>query len=154
MEQGLQLHKLSKHESSSRIGYDVLKKLTCLILLLAFTSACAPSRALIQSEPPGAMVIMDGKELGVTPVNYTHKLSSGQQHNISLKHQGFESVAMTITADKTDTPALKRWLKAGVVWSPLWIGALFTKKLKENYMFVMKRSQPQMTASLGADVQK
>jgi hypothetical protein len=132
----------------------VLKKMTCLILLLAFTSACAPSRALIQSEPPGAMVIIDGKELGVTPVNYNHKLSSGQQHNIALKYQGFESVAMTIKADKTDSSALKRWLKAGVVWSPLWIGTLFTKKLKESYMFVMKRSQPQMTASLDTDLRK
>ena len=130
----------------------MLKKLTCLILLLAFTSACAPSRALIQSEPPGAMVIMDGRELGITPVNYTHNLSSGQQHKISLQHQGFEPVVMTIKADKTDSPALKRWLKAGVVWSPLWIGALFTKKLKENYMFVMKRSQPQLTASLNPDI--
>ncbi len=126
----------------------MLKKLTCLILLFAFTTACAPTRALIQSEPAGARVIMDGKELGITPVNYSHNLTSGQQHSISLQHLGFESVAMTITADKTDTPALKRWLTAGVVWSPLWIGTLFTKKLKEKYMFVMKRTRPQMTASL------
>ncbi len=132
----------------------MLKKLTCMILLLAFTSACAPSRALIQSEPSGAMVIMDGKELGVTPVNYNHKLSSGQQHRISLQHQGFEPVEMTIKADKTDSPAFKRWLTAGVVWSPLWIGTLFTKKLKESYMFVMKRTPPQMTASLNTDTQK
>ena len=132
----------------------MLKKLICLILLLAFTSACAPSRALIQSEPSGAMVIIDGKELGVTPVNYDHKLSSGQKHRISLQYQGFESVAMTIKADKTDSSALKRWLTAGVIWSPLWIGTLFTKKLKESYMFVMKRTQPQMTASLNSDPRK
>ena len=97
---------------------------------------------------------MDGKELGITPVNYNHKLSSGQRHNISLQHQGFEPVKMTIKADKTDSPALKRWLKAGVVWSPLWIGTLFTKKLKESYMFVMKRSEPQLTASLNTGQQK
>lgn len=129
----------------------MLKKMICLILLLAFTSACAPSRALIQSEPSGAIVFMDGQELGVTPISYSHKLSSGQQHSISLQHLGFESVAMTIKADKTDSPALKRWLTAGVVWSPLWIGTLFTKKLKENYMFVMKRAQPQLTANLRTD---
>jgi hypothetical protein len=132
----------------------VLQKLTCLILLLAFTSACAPTRALIQSEPPGAIVIIDGKELGITPVNYSHKLSTGQQHKISLQHKGFEPVAMTIKADKTDANALKRWLTAGLVWSPLWIGTFFTKKLKESYMFVMKRTPPQMTASLNKDVQK
>jgi len=132
----------------------VFKKLICLILLIAFTSACAPTRALIQSEPPGAMVTMDGKELGMTPINYSHKLTSGENHKISLQYQGFESVDMTIKADKTDSSALKRWLAAGVVWSPLWIGTLFTKKLKESYMFVMKRNPPQMTASLNQDMQK
>ena len=39
-----------------------------------------------------------------------------------------------------------RWLAAGVVWSPLWLGTLFTKKLKEGYEFVLKRSAPTMTA--------
>jgi hypothetical protein len=100
------------------------------------------------------MVIMDGKELGVTPLAYSHKLSSGENHQISLQHQGFESVDMTIKADKTDSHAFKRWLTAGVVWSPLWLGTLFTKKLKESYMFVMKRNPPQMTASLNQDVKK
>ncbi|MCF6178191.1 MAG: PEGA domain-containing protein [Geopsychrobacter sp.] len=132
----------------------MLKKLICLIMLLAFTSACAPTRALIQSEPPGAMVTMDGQQLGVTPISYSHKLSSGTDHKISLQYQGFEAVDMTIKADKTDSHAFKRWLTAGVVWSPLWIGTFFTKKLKESYMFVMKRSEPQMTASLSQNAQK
>jgi hypothetical protein len=55
---------------------------------------------------------------------------------------------LTIKADKTDSGAMKRWLMAGVVWSPLWLGTLFTKKLKESYLFVMKRNDPQMTAKL------
>ncbi|WP_020677608.1 PEGA domain-containing protein [Geopsychrobacter electrodiphilus] len=132
----------------------MLKNLICLILLTTFTCACAPTRALIQSEPPGAMVIMDGQELGVTPISYSHKLSSGENHEISLQHLGFESIDMTIKADKTDSSALKSWLTAGVIWSPLWIGTLFTKKLKESYMFVMKRNPQQMTASLGQEAQK
>lgn len=126
----------------------MLKKFICLIILLSFTSACAPTNALIQSEPPGAMVMINGKDVGATPLNYSHKLSAGKQHKISLQHQGFEPIAMTIKADKTDSSSLKRWLAAGVVWSPLWIGTLFTKKLKESYMFVMKRTSPLMTASL------
>lgn len=132
----------------------MLKKLTSLMLLLTFTCACAPTRSLIQSDPPGATVMIDGKEIGMTPVNYRHNLSSGEQHEITLKHQGFEPVAMTIKADKTDTHAFKRWMTAGLVWSPLWLGALFTKKLKESYMFVMRRNPPQMTASLGPDAHK
>ncbi len=131
----------------------MLRKFICILLLLTFTCACAPTRALIQSEPPGAMVTIDGQELGLTPLNFKHNLSSGERHKISLQYQGFESVDMTIKADKTDSHAYKRWLTAGVVWSPLWLGTLFTKKLKESYMFVMKRTQPQMTASLSQDAQ-
>ncbi len=98
--------------------------------------------------------MIDGKEIGMTPVNYSHNLSTGEQHAISLQRQGFESVSMTIKADKTDSHALKRWLTAGLVWSPLWLGTFFTKKLKESYMFVMKRTPAQMTASLVKDEQK
>ncbi len=128
-------------------GACVHKKLISMILLLTFVCACSPTTALIKSEPPGATVFVDGKEIGMTPVQYSHNLSRGAEHNIQLQHQGFETVDMNIKADKTDSHALKRWLTAGLVWSPLWLGTLFTKKLKESYMFVMKRNQPQMTAS-------
>jgi len=123
-------------------------KLITLFVLLAFLSACAPHQALIQSEPPGAMVSVDGKVIGQTPVRYGYALSTGDQHQVSISHQGYEPVDLTIKADKTDSSALKRWLMAGVVWSPLWLGTMFTKKLKESYLFVMKRTNPQMTAKL------
>ncbi|WP_303722105.1 PEGA domain-containing protein [Malonomonas rubra] len=123
-------------------------KLITLIVFCAFLCACAPHQAMIQSEPPGAIVTIDGKKIGPTPVRYDYALSTGSQHQVSITQQGYEPVDLTIKADKTDSGAMKRWLMAGVVWSPLWIGTLFTKKLKESYLFVMKRDNPQMTAKL------
>ena len=123
-------------------------KLITTFVLLAFLSACAPHQALIQSEPPGAIVSIDGKQIGQTPVSYDYVLSNGSQHQVKISHQGYESVDLTIKADKTDSSAMKHWLLAGVVWSPLWLGTVFTKKLKESYLFVMKRTNPQMTAKL------
>lgn len=123
-------------------------KLLTLIVLVAFLSACAPHQAIIQSEPPGAIVTINGNEIGTTPVPYDYALSTGSQHQVTISQQGYESVDLTIKADKTDSGAMKRWLMAGVVWSPLWIGTFFTKKLKESYLFVMKRHSPQMTAKL------
>jgi len=123
-------------------------KLITIFVLLAFLSACAPHQALIQSEPPGALVSIDGKQIGQTPIGYDYTLSSGGQHQVTISHQGYEPVDLTIKVDKTDSSAMKRWLMAGVVWSPLWLGTMFTKKLKESYLFVMKRSTPQMTAKL------
>ncbi len=123
-------------------------KLLTLFVALAFLSACAPHQALIQSEPPGARVIIDGKEIGQTPVRYDYALSTGSQHQVSVVQQGYQQVDLTIKADKTDSGAMKRWLMAGVVWSPLWLGTFFTKKLKESYLFVMQRDAPDMTAKL------
>jgi len=121
-------------------------KLFTLFVLVAFLSACAPHQALIQSEPPGAMVTINGTEIGETPIHYDYVLSTGSQHQVQISRQGYERVDLTIKADKTDSGAMKRWLMAGVVWSPLWIGTIFTKKLKESYLFVMKRDKPQLTA--------
>ncbi len=117
-----------------------------LIVLVAFLNACAPHQALIQSEPSGAVVTIDGKAIGATPLRYGYALSTGDKHLVSIAHKGYYPVELTIKADKTDTSALKRWLVAGAVWSPLWLGTIFTKKLKESYLFVMKRSAPRMTA--------
>ena len=121
-------------------------KLITLFVLVTFLSACAPHHALIQSEPPGALVTINGTEIGTTPIQYDYALSTGSQHQVKISRQGYESVDLTIKADKTDAGAMKRWLMAGVVWSPLWLGTIFTKKLKESYFFVMKRTKPQMTA--------
>lgn len=123
-------------------------KLLTLILLVAFLCACAPRQALFQSEPPGAMVTVNGKQLGTTPIHYAHSLSRGSQHQVSIVHSGYEQVDLTIKADKTDSGAMKRWLMAGVVWSPLWLGTLFTKRLNESYLFVMQRTNPQLIAKL------
>lgn len=123
-------------------------KLFTLFVLVTFLSACAPHQALIQSEPPGAMVTINGTEIGTTPVQFNYPLSTGSQHQVQISRQGYEQVDLTIKADKTDSGAMKRWLMAGVVWSPLWVGTFFTKKLKESYLFVMKRNDPQLTAML------
>ncbi|MCK4503095.1 MAG: PEGA domain-containing protein [Desulfuromonadales bacterium] len=123
-------------------------KLLTLLVLVAFLGACAPHQAMIQSEPSGAVVTIDGAEIGTTPIQYNYTLSTGSQHQVQISQLGYESVALTIKADKTDPGAMKRWLMAGVVWSPLWIGTFFTKKLKESYLFVMKRDKQPMTAML------
>jgi hypothetical protein len=130
------------------LNYRNLKKLVSLLILVAFASACAPHQAMIHSDPPGAMVMIDGEEVGATPLAYDYRLSSGEKHDVTIARDGYEPVAMTIEADKTDQNAKQRWMVAGLVWSPLWLGTFFTKKLKESYLFVMKRTEPEMTAKL------
>jgi hypothetical protein len=52
-----------------------------------------------------------------------------------------------VVTDEVDSEARNRWLVAGAVWSPLWLGAIFTKKLKDTYDFALSAEPQQMTAS-------
>ena len=123
----------------------MIKKLLALAILAFFTSACA-NQAMILSEPAGAQVFVDGKAIGVTPCKYQYSTSTGSSFAVSVEKPGYEALEYSIKADETDVSARNGWLAAGLVWSPLWLGTFFTKKLKDSYNFVMKKAAPQLTA--------
>ena len=122
------------------------KKLFIIILLAIFTSACAQQAAFV-STPPGAQVLIDGEEIGVTPCAYDYKLSNNARHDVTIAKDGFEPVNFVVVTDEVDTEARGRWLAAGAVWSPLWLGTIFTKKLKDTYDFALRSDPAQITAS-------
>lgn len=130
----------------------MLRKLVIVVALCCFTSACA-NQAMILSEPPGAQVYVDGQAVGVTPCEYKYSNSSGSSFEVTVKKPGYEPISHQIKADETDVGARNSWLAAGLVWSPLWLGTFFTKKLKDSYQFVMKKVAPQWTAQAGGDGQ-
>ncbi len=123
----------------------MLKKLLALVVLTFFTSACA-NQALILSEPVGAEVTVDGQRIGVTPCKYEYTNSTGSSFAVTVEKPGYEAIEYQIEADETDVSARNNWLTAGLVWSPLWLGTFFTKKLKDSYNFVMRKAAPQLTA--------
>lgn len=115
------------------------KKVLCLLLVLVFASGCARHAQLL-SQPEGAMVEVNGVTVGVTPCSYDYSLSSGERYKMVLSKPGFKTLETEVVAERPDPAARKRWLAAGLVWSPLWIGALFTKRLEEEYLFVLEES--------------
>ncbi len=125
----------------------MLRKLFIIILLATFTSACAQQAAFV-STPSGAQVFIDGEEIGVTPCAFDYKLSKNDSHEVTISKQGYDPVNFVVVADEVDTTARTRWLAAGVVWSPLWLGTAFTKKLKDIYDFALLAEPPQMTAAV------
>jgi len=122
------------------------QKLLIIILLAIFTSACAQQAAFV-STPPGAQVFIDGEEIGVTPCAFDYKLSNNAQHDVTIAKEGFEPVNFVVVTDEVDAEARNRWLAAGAVWSPLWLGAIFTKKLKDTYDFALRSEPAQLTAA-------
>jgi len=121
------------------------RKLIIIVLLAMFTSACAQQAAFI-STPPGAQVFIDGEEIGVTPCAFDYKLSQTESHDVKITKQGYDPVEFVVVADEVDTEARNRWVAAGAVWSPLWLGTIFTKKLRDVYDFALLAEPPQRTA--------
>lgn len=124
----------------------MLKKFLAIILLGVFTSACAANHAAFISEPAGAEVYVDGELIGTTPCQLDYFCDSGSHYQITIQKEGFVPVSHMLKADEVDREARNTWLTAGVIWSPLWLGTLFTKKLKESYEFVLKGLSPEQTA--------
>jgi hypothetical protein len=124
----------------------MLNKTAAAILLITLLSACAPQTARFLSEPSGAQVTIDGEMIGETPCEFHYGLGAGGDYEVVVTKNGYETVRQVIEAEETDVAARNRWLVAGVIWSPLWLGAVFTKKLKEGYEFVLKKATPQLTA--------
>jgi hypothetical protein len=128
-------------------GLPMLKRFVALLLLLFFTSACANQVAFL-STPAGAEVFVDGDQVGVTPCLYQYKSNSGREYEVVIKKEGYQAVEEKLLADQVDKSARKKWLTAGLVWSPLWLGTYFTKKLKDSYPYVLKRPAPVLNAQL------
>lgn len=115
------------------------QKIVALLLLTTFLAGCS-QHAVFLSDPPGAQVFVDGESIGVTPCQYQYQTGTGGQLQVLVEKDGYETVRHTVAADKVDRAARKRWLAAGVVWSPLWLGTFFTKKLNDGYRFVLRQT--------------
>ncbi|MBK8259584.1 MAG: serine/threonine protein kinase [Polyangiaceae bacterium] len=82
-------------------------------------SASAADRVVrIESEPPGASVTEDGKELcAATPCDVTFKgesASSGKEHKLTLNKSGFKSTALTVgAAEAKASTKLSVWVGGG-----------------------------------------
>jgi hypothetical protein len=124
----------------------MFRKFLVIVLLTLFTSACAQQAAFV-STPPGAQVFIDGEPIGVTPCAYDYKSSADESHDITISKEGYEPVRFVVLKDEVDTEARSRWLAAGAVWSPLWLGTIFTKKLKDTYDFALRSEPAQLTAA-------
>lgn len=119
----------------------MINKLIAVATLLFLTTACA-NQAVFISDPPGARVMVNGAAVGVTPCAFDYVTSSGETYAVVIERNGFEPMQWEMKADEVDPSARNRWLAAGVIWSPLWLGTFFTKKLKDSYQFVLKQEAP------------
>jgi len=124
-----------------------MKKIIALLVLALFLSGCAANQAAFISEPPGAQVIVNGEVIGTTPCKLEYRCDSGTDYEVVIQKDGYEPVRHTFKSDEINRGERAKWVTASILLplgSPLLIGALFTKKLKDSYEFVLKQESPQV----------
>lgn len=65
--------------------------LACLLL----AQGCMHRRMTIRSDPPGALVLVDGEEIGTTPVGYDYTYYGTR--NITLIKDGYQTLTTPVT---------------------------------------------------------
>ncbi|GAB4565247.1 MAG: hypothetical protein Tsb0017_25570 [Geothermobacteraceae bacterium] len=119
------------------------------LILLCFLAGCAANRATFTSVPAGARVLVDGREIGTTPCSLDYRCDGGRERQVTLQLDGFEPVHYSIRSDEVDRQAQAGWITASIIvplGSPLLIGTLFSKKLKDSYEFVLRPANEQVAA--------
>ncbi len=118
-----------------------MKRLVCLSLILLLFTACAKQQTMFLSQPAGARVSIDGQYVGTTPCKFDYNLSAGQARTLTLEKEGYVPLQIQVKADEANPKETKKWLAAGLLWSPLFLGTLFTKGMNDKFVMVLKRDQ-------------
>ncbi|RJX32299.1 MAG: PEGA domain-containing protein [Desulfurivibrio sp.] len=125
------------------------RKMITFLLLLVLAGGCAQKTAFYSS-PPGAMVFVNGEAIGQTPCEFEYTSSTARTYQVELQAEGYKPLQTEVATDEVDRKARGRWLSAGLVWSPLFIGAAFTRKLKSVYHYFLAREDDDENQGLQA----
>lgn len=76
------------------------------ITVLSFLIGACASSTVINSEPQGAQVVVDGQVRGTTPYTYTDRKTIGSSTRITLKKEGYEEFeALLVRNEEFDAGA-------------------------------------------------
>lgn len=101
------------------IKHATSKKSIAIVLAISILFASCVSTTLIQTEPPGATVFIDGQRLGVTPFSYSDTRIIGSVVNLRLEKEGYEPIyTFFVRNEQVDVGAIVGGL---FIWVPfLW----------------------------------
>lgn len=76
-----------------------MKKLVCVILLAIVISGCA-STTVLNSNPNGATVYLNGEKVGTTPYTHTDTKIVGSTTTVQLKKDGYQDLTTTFSRNE------------------------------------------------------
>jgi len=121
-----------------------MKKFISLLLIGILLSGCATTKVNINTNVEGAKVIVDGKEMGQTPIKSIKlKNSSGKQYQVVIEKDGYKTYQGTL--NKEDNVAAIAAVIIGYTFIWLLLPALLLlnapymeKPVKDQY-FVLEK---------------
>lgn len=111
-----------------------LQSFALLLLTTACISNSRPAGTLFSSQPPGARLVVDGRDAGMVTPCYVD-LADGDRHRISLELTGYEPALLKLGPDKRTWWIT--WAKGNAAWGG---GFLFPLFLPAGDLFFPYRS--------------
>ena len=76
------------------------KKIISTLILLSFLITGCASTTLINSEPSGATLYMNGMKVGKTPYTHTDSKIVGASTSLKMKKKGYEDLYVVLSKDE------------------------------------------------------
>lgn len=107
-------------------------------LLCLGALSCAHA-ALIETDPPGAELYVDGTQVGITPYTMQDTVGGGDRYEIVLKKPGYKIVQETLVQDQFSWPRGVASIGCGVCTLGIGcLGLLWSWELQDRYSFVLE----------------
>jgi hypothetical protein len=126
-----------------------MEKAISILLIALMLAGCQTTTLVnINTNVPDAMVIVDGKIIGTTPIQETPvKNSSGKRYHVIIQKEGYEIYqgALTTETKTANATATVIGYALGILILPLFlcINALWMEGPQENQYFILKAETPQ-----------
>ncbi|MDR1277121.1 MAG: PEGA domain-containing protein [Treponema sp.] len=123
-----------------------MNKIISVAVIAAFFSACQTTTLVnINTNVPGAQVVLDGKIIGATPINdYKVKNSAGKKYQVIIEKEGYEPVQRNLqTETKTaNQVAVVIGYAFGILILPafLMLNALWMEGPVPDQYFILEKS--------------
>lgn len=95
------LRNYSHFNKTTMLQRSVFIRTAAMLLAVAVLFASCSSTTLIQSEPSGAKVYMNGEYKGVTPFSYSDTKIVGSSTAVRLELNGYETLHTTLDRNET-----------------------------------------------------
>lgn len=125
------------------------RKVVAALVLVSFSSACATSKHIvINTEPQGARIRIDGQPIGESPTRFEDRFgSSNRTYMLEASKDGYKK-STQIISQSTDSGCVLGSVIGGLIFIIPFIGLAWCSQLPQTQYFISLDADPTAPASL------